>query len=109
MNLHLQNVKQQVTVIGGLSLCKGSRQVKVENKAVNLTSVEFNLLSLLMKHSPELLPRSTIIGQLFHGDENKQHVLNIHISNLRKKLRNCSNSIGIQAMRGQGYYLIAGR
>lgn len=109
MSLQLHKAKQQVTVIGSLSLCKGSRQVKVENKEIILTSLEFNLLCLLMKHSPELLPRSTIIGQLFHGAENKQHVINIHISNLRKKLQDCSSSIGIQAMRGQGYYLVAGK
>ena len=106
MNLHLHNEEQQVTVMGSLSLCKGSRQVKVANKEVNLTSLEFNLLSLLMKNSPDLLARGIIVEQLFHGAENKGQVINMHISNLRKKLKYCSSGLGIQAMRGQGYYLV---
>ncbi|GAA6204904.1 winged helix-turn-helix domain-containing protein [Thalassotalea sp. SU-HH00458] len=106
MSLQRHKGKQQVTVMGSLSICKGSRQVKVDKQEVNLTSLEFNLLYLLMKHSPELLPRASIIKQLFHGAEHKQQVINIHISNLRKKLQHYSSGLSIQAMRGQGYYLV---
>lgn len=106
MSLNNHSAKQEIKAMGCLKLCTGTRQVKVKNSEMNLTGLEFNLLNLLMIHSPDLLARGIIVEQLFHGAENKGQVINMHISNLRKKLKHCSSGLGIQAMRGLGYYLV---
>ena len=106
MNSTNINSKQALRVMGALKLCTGSRQVFVNDSEMNLTGLEFNLLNLLMMSSPDLLLRATINIHLFKGAANKEQTLNMHISNLRKKLLKCSSGLGIQSMRGQGYYLV---
>lgn len=108
MSLSNHSAKQEIKAMGCLKLCTGTRQVKVKNSEMNLTGLEFNLLNLLMIHSPNLLPRVTINKQLFQGAANKEQTMNMHISNLRKKLLKYSTGLCIQSMRGQGYYLIVG-
>lgn len=106
MSVDINNVTESIKEIGDLKLCEGSRVVMVKNHKINLTGLEFNLLNLLMKHSPDLLPRIAISQQLFCGTTNKSQVINIHISNLIKKLRQYSSGLCIQSMRGKGYYLV---
>jgi two-component system response regulator CpxR len=108
MNLNNQSNNQQIRAMGCLKLCIGTRQVKVKNSEINLTGLEFNLLNLLMIHSPNLLPRLVINQQLFQGAANKEQTTNMHISNLRKKLLKYSSGLCIRSMRGQGYYLVIG-
>lgn len=75
-------------------------QVYVDQKPVELTHREFEVLQLLLMNQGRVLTRQLILQQLwnydFYGDE---RVVDTHIKNLRKKLQvNC-----IETIRGVGY------
>ena len=108
MSLNNHSVNHDTKAMGCLRLCMGTRRALVNNNEMKLTGLEFNLLNLMIMHSPNLLPRRTINQQLFQGAANKEQTMNMHISNLRKKLLKYSSGLYIQSMRGQGYYLLEG-
>lgn len=75
-------------------------QVYVDQKPVELTHREFEVLQLLLMNQGRVLTRQLILQQLwnydFYGDE---RVVDTHIKNLRKKLQ----VNYIETIRGVGY------
>lgn len=76
-------------------LCLDSRtmQVTLNNVNINLTKNEFAILEMLMEHPEQVFTKDMIYEKLwnerFEGTEN---AINVHISNLRKKLAEVDNS-----------------
>jgi two-component system, OmpR family, response regulator MprA len=76
---------------------------------LRLTTREFDLLTLLMRHPNQVLSRSQIMdrvwGSDFYGDSN---VLEVFIGNLRRELEANDDPRLIQTIRGVGYVLRRG-
>jgi DNA-binding response OmpR family regulator len=93
----------EVLRVGGLSLNDGTREVRVDDRVVELTTREFDLLKLLMQHPNQVLPRDRILDQVwgynFYGDENN---VEVYIRYLRQKLGDEERQL-IQTVRGVGY------
>jgi two-component system response regulator CpxR len=92
-------------VVDDIVLDLGTRTVLQDSAEVALTAVEFSLLHALIKK----------VGQVVHRDDLSDEVLgrklemfdrsiDVHISNLRKKLGNCVNGTErIKTIRSVGY------
>jgi two-component system response regulator MprA len=84
----------------------GSRTVRRGDRAIELTTREFDLLSLFLHHQNQVLPRATIMSRVwgddFFGDSN---VLEVTIGNLRRELEANGEPRLIQTVRGAGYVL----
>jgi len=94
--------------LGDVELDEGARTVRRQNQEVELTSVEFDLLAFFMKNPVKVLERDEIVKQIL-GRESApdDRSIDVHISNLRKKLgRAADGSDRIRAIRGIGYIFV---
>ncbi|NJD35630.1 MAG: response regulator transcription factor [Betaproteobacteria bacterium] len=91
-----------------LSLSPAERSARWRGKPLPLTSTEFDLLELLFNHSGRTLDKNHLALTVL-GRELKQfdRSLDMHISNLRKKLGRLPDGRSpIQTVHGSGYQLL---
>lgn len=92
----------------GLELDTEQREARAAGKVIALTRMEYELLALMM-HSPgRVFSREQLIVQLpgFQRSSPLDRAVDIHISNLRRKLREAlGDAVPIEAVRGVGYRL----
>jgi two-component system, OmpR family, response regulator NblR len=91
---------------GELSLDLVTRQAVRNDRAIELTMKEFELLKFLMEHPREVLTREQILenvwGYDFMGESN---VIEVYIRYLRLKIEGEGQKRLIQTVRGVGYVL----
>ncbi len=84
-----------------LRLDVGARQVWVDDQAVELTAVEFDILKALVEHRGRVLSREQLLekvwGYEYYGD---LRVVDVHIGHIRQKL---GDERFIVTVRGVGY------
>jgi two-component system response regulator MprA len=89
-----------------LTVDLGTRTVQRGDRELHLTTREFDLLALFLRHPNQVLPRSLIMdrvwGEDFYGDSN---VLEVFVGNLRRQLEANNEPRLIQTIRGAGYVL----
>ncbi|HEX5221206.1 MAG TPA: response regulator transcription factor [Verrucomicrobiae bacterium] len=86
--------------IGKLKLDLRARKVSLDGDPVDLTAREYRLLEYLALHRGEVVSRTDLYEHLFdENDTTLSNLLEVHISNLRKKL----GGDFITTRRGHGY------
>ncbi len=90
---------------GLLELDPDQRQVHVNGEFIRLTGLEYELLYVLMKHPGRVFSRAQILEQVrgFQDNTPLDRAVDIHVSNLRRKLS--SSEVNIETVRGVGYRL----
>lgn len=95
--------------IGPLTIYPGRYQIEVENKLIDLTPTEFDLLLYLAAHRGRVVPCSELVREVrgYGIEENEaREVIRPHVSNLRRKLKNAGQDPNILVnVRGIGYRL----
>ncbi len=91
-------------MFGDLVLDPHSREVTVKGERVELTRIEFDLLET-MSGSPKLVfTRQQLLdrvwGPNWFGDD---HVVDVHMANLRKKIDVAGEKSWVRTVRGVGY------
>jgi DNA-binding response OmpR family regulator len=77
----------EVLRAGDVTLDKGSHDVQVGGRSVNLTPSEFDLLAILMSAPGRVFTRSDLLRQLQGSAyEGGERIINVHVSNLRSKI-----------------------
>lgn len=88
--VHYAGGKQEIIRKNGISIDVGRRAVVMDDKIVieNLTPKEFDLLSLLVQNSPNLLSREFLTKKVWDCDEQIVHerTIDVHIRRIRFKL-----------------------
>jgi DNA-binding response OmpR family regulator len=83
-----------------------AREVELAGRSVELTRIEFDLLDQLTANPRQVLTRAQLMeavwGDNWFGDD---HVVDVHIANLRKKLGVASDRQIVRTVRGVGYGL----
>jgi two-component system, OmpR family, response regulator MprA len=89
-----------------LNVDLGSRTAARGDRRLHLTTKEFDLLALFLRHPNQVLSRSQIMqriwGDDFYGDSN---VLEVFVGNIRRALEAENEPRLIQTIRGAGYVL----
>ena len=90
---------------GDLAIDVGAREVTLEGRTVELSKLEFDILDVLSEHARISLSRDQLLervwGPNWFGDD---HVIDVHISNLRRKLGDDPRSPRfVRTVRGFGY------
>ena len=86
--------------IGALAIDTAARRVTCGGHPIALTAREYALVEFLALHRGEVVTRSILYEHLFDEDDNTlSNLLDVHVSNLRKKL----GSGSITTHRGHGY------
>lgn len=91
-------------VVGDLRLDPAVREVWLEGAPLNLTSAEFTLLEIFMREPGRVLSRErlteAVLGRKLGPFD---RVIDVHVSNLRRKLGVPQEGQRIKAVRGSGY------
>lgn len=104
----LRRRQPQATVLrfGALTLDEAARQVWAGDKLVELSSKEFDLLELLMRHPRQVITRETFYDRIWGYDfSGESNILEVYIRYLRSKLESVNAPRYIQTVRGVGYAL----
>ncbi len=94
---------------GDLSIDSARHRVTVGERSVPLTAREFALLSTLASHPGFVLTRSQLLQKVWGDEFYDEHVVDVHIGNLRKKLEEEGQAGLIETVRGVGYRLAEDR
>jgi two-component system, OmpR family, response regulator len=91
---------QPLLEIGHVTIDTAARKVSRQGQEVLLTAREYTLLEFLALHRGELVTRTMLYDHLFdENDDTLSNLLDVHVSNLRKKLGHDF----ITTRRGHGY------
>jgi two-component system response regulator MprA len=89
-----------------LALDTGSRQARRGARAIDLTTKEFELLNLFLRHPRRVLTRSAIMEQIWGYDfDGESNVIEVYVGHLRQKLEATGESRLIHTVRHAGYVL----
>ncbi|PLX99545.1 MAG: DNA-binding response regulator [Desulfuromonas sp.] len=91
--------------VGDIELCLTSRSVKRAGEPIELTSVEFNLLEVLLTHAGEVISRDELVEKVLGRQLSAyDRSIDVHVSALRKKLGHYSGATErIKTVRSVGY------
>ena len=92
----------EVLAIRNLTISESKVQVTRDDQLIELSATEFAILTTLAKRLDRVVTRRTLEDQvLLGGIDNASNVLDVHISNLRKKIGDGY----IRTVRGVGYVI----
>jgi DNA-binding response OmpR family regulator len=75
----------------------------LDSQHMTLTRKEYDLLSLLVQHAGEIIPREALLMQVWgYGAEIRTRTLDVHVRRLRKKLGAYADQY-IETIFGIGY------
>jgi DNA-binding response OmpR family regulator len=100
-------IPQPVTLkVADLTLNQATREVKRGARTVTLTRTEHTILELLMRHAGRVLPRDTLIGDVWGGSADiENNTLDAFVRLLRGKIEAPGEPKLLQTIRGVGYTL----
>jgi DNA-binding response OmpR family regulator len=92
--------------IGRIRLDPRRREVWKGRVRVDVTSVEFDILDVLMHAAGRVVSRDQLASDLIHREfTTSQRFIDVHISHLRKKLESGKEPL-IRSVRGVGYLFL---
>ncbi|MBK8025186.1 MAG: response regulator transcription factor [Chloroflexi bacterium] len=98
--------KDPVLRIADLEIDTASRTARRGGQTLDLTAREFALLEYLALRTGEVVPRGDLLERLYQlEDAATSNVLEVHVSNLRRKLEEQGAERLLHTRRGEGYLL----
>jgi two-component system response regulator CpxR len=95
-------------IVGALRLDPALREAWLHESRLDLTSVEFALLETFLRNAGRIQSRDslteTVLGRRAGPFD---RAIDVHVSNLRKKLSAAQEGEWIKAVRGNGYLFAA--
>ena len=89
-----------------LELDVDAREASRQGRTIDLTTTEFNLLLLFMRHPRKVLTRDVIMEHVWEYDfEGESNILEVYVRYLRNKLEANGEARLIHTIRGAGYVL----
>lgn len=99
--------QQSLLELNHVQLNRQNRQVHCRGQLLTLTATEFQLLEYLMRHAGQVITKENlskaVLGRTLQQYDRS---LDVHISNIRKKLAGCDPQEKIQTLRGSGYLFL---
>jgi two-component system OmpR family response regulator len=92
---------------GGVAVDLGTREAWVDGAAIELTGLEFDILTALVRKAGRVIPRTSLLAEAGRADVSvSERTVDVHISKLRKKLGDDpATPRRIRTVRGVGYLL----
>ena len=95
-------VENKLVTFGPIRIDLDAHELKINNKEIVLTALEFKLLQHLVKRKGRVQTREQLLGDVWgYSAEVTTRTVDTHIKRLREKLGNTSDYI--QTIRGVGY------
>jgi two-component system response regulator CpxR len=94
--------------VNGVTLDPSTREVTCDGRALEFTTIEFEILQALMRAAGRVLSRDDVMEQLYQRKSTPfDRAIDVHIAHLRKKLE--TDREIIKTVRGVGYQFLKGR
>jgi two-component system, OmpR family, response regulator CpxR len=95
--------------VDDIELLPSARSVRVQGREMDLTTAEYDLLEVLVQRAGTVVPRDEL-ARLVLGRRLSAYdrAIDMHISNLRKKLGEGAHGERIKTVRNAGYILVKG-
>ncbi len=112
ISVHLRNAESMLTAseltYEELTLNTNTHIVKTKNTEIKLTRTEYAILKLLMQNPSQVVTKSLLLDRISTDTPDcTESSLKVHISNLRKKLREAADKDYIEAVWGIGFKMRA--
>jgi two-component system response regulator MprA len=99
-------VSREVLCFEDLELDTATRQAKRSERVIDLSTTEYELLTLFLRNPRIVLTRGLLMDRIWGNDfEGGPNVLEVYIGHLRTKLEQQGERRLIQTVRGAGYVL----
>lgn len=99
-----ENISDSMLKYDDIVMNCDSKQVTVARESVKLTRTELAILKLLMRNSGQVIAKSVILDKIsMDTPDCTENSLKIHMSNLRKKLKDAGKKDYIEAVWGIGF------
>jgi two-component system response regulator MprA len=96
----------EVLRFAGLELDVDAREARRADRTIELTTTEYSLLLLFMRHPRRVLTRDVIMEHVWSYDfEGESNILEVYVRYLRNKLEATGDPRLIHTIRGAGYVL----
>lgn len=96
--------------VGRLTIDPAGRRVSVDQIEVDLTRTEFDLLNVLSSRPKLAFARRQLVDEVWgEGWVGDEHLVDVHIGHLRRKLARVADVAFVDTVRGVGYRMGPGR
>ncbi len=103
---HSASGEGECLAIGDIALCPKTHEIRVGEQELRLTRTEFVILKLLMQNPGQVITKSILLERISEDTPDcTESSLKVHVSNLRRKLKNVCGKDYIEAVWGIGYRL----
>jgi two-component system response regulator MprA len=100
-----QPQSEEILTFADLRLNTGTREAERSGRRIDLTTREYELLHLFMRHPRQVLVRDQILDRVWGDAMVESNAIEVHIGRLRDKLEADDEERLIQTIRGAGYAL----
>lgn len=100
-----QPQNEEILTFADLRLNTGTREAERGGRRIDLTTREYELLLLFMRHPRQVLLRDQIMDRVWGDAMVESNAIEVHIGRLRDKLEAHDEERLIQTIRGAGYAL----
>jgi len=101
-----KGASQSLLRFGELELHTGEQSVVREGRQIDLSPTEFRILEYLMYRPRIVVSKRELLEHLYDFTwEHHSNVIEVHVSNLRRKLRGSKDEDVVETLRGRGYRL----
>jgi two-component system, OmpR family, response regulator len=98
-----------VLLVGDLELNPAARSVSRAGEAIQLSTKEFQLLEVFMRHPGEVLSRYQLLEGAWDTEyEHRSNVIDVYVRYLREKIDRPFGVTTLETVRGAGYRLRSG-
>lgn len=100
-------VQKVVHAVGDITIDTAAHRVSVGGAEIPLTLKEYSLLECFLRRPGEVFTREELSSQVWDFNAmTLSNVLDVHMKNLRKKLKRNGNSTRFETVRGVGYRFV---
>ncbi len=105
----LANTSSNKLTVNNIVINLAAREAYVDEHPLSLTGTEYEVLALLVKHAGEVVSKEQISEEVLGRRlASFDRSIDMHVSNIRKKIAEFNNAERIKTMRGTGYVFIQG-
>ncbi|BDF93219.1 hypothetical protein KAN5_00570 [Pseudoalteromonas sp. KAN5] len=105
----LTNHNSNKLSVNNIVINLAAREASVDDHPLSLTGTEYEVLALLVKHAGEVVSKEQISEEVLGRRlASFDRSIDMHVSNIRKKIAEFNSAERIKTMRGTGYVFIQG-
>ena len=96
-------------LVNGVSINLAAREASIDENTLTLTGTEYEILALLCKNASQVVSKEQISEEVLGRRlASFDRSIDMHVSNIRKKIAEHIKTERIKTMRGSGYVFIQG-